>query len=289
MNRIARISHGQRIGLHLSMMSPPNITIIATTLRIVLWCASVIGVGVDVNASDDVGLRMADSVVPESEQIPAPLPDAGETSGLTLEQLEQMALSSNPSLQRAAALVNAAQGNWVQVGLAPNPSVGYEGQQLGSGGLAEQHGVLFSQEIVRGGKLRLNRAVAGTERMRLEQELGAQQQRVLTDVRIAYYEVLLAQRQIDLTENLIRISGEGSHAVDALYRAKEVGRADVLQAQLEIENAQILAQNARNRYESAWHSLSAVIGNPMIARQELLETPLHRRESLTLIRRLVGS
>jgi cobalt-zinc-cadmium efflux system outer membrane protein len=187
-----------------------------------------------------------------------------------LEQLEQMALSSNPSLQRAAALVGAAQGNWVQVGLAPNPSVGYEGQQLGSGGLAEQHGVLFSQEIVRGGKLQLNRAVAGTERMRLEQELGAQQLRVLTDVRIAFYEVLLAQRQIDLTENLIRISGEGVQAVDALYRAQEVGRSDVLQAQLETESAQILAQNARHRYESAWQSLSAVVGNPALARQSLL-------------------
>jgi cobalt-zinc-cadmium efflux system outer membrane protein len=270
MNQMTRISHGHRLGLPSRMTSPLNIARIAKTLRILLWCAAVIGARVKVEAGDDIGLRMADSVIPESEQILAPLPDTGEACGLTLEQLERMALSSNPSLQRAAALVGAAQGNWVQVGLAPNPSVGYEGQQLGSGGLAEQHGVLFSQEIVRGGKLQLNRAVAGTERMRLEQELGAQQLRVLTDVRIAFYEVLLAQRQIDLTENLIRISGEGVQAVDALYRAQEVGRSDVLQAQLETESAQILAQNARHRYDSAWQSLSAVVGNPALARQSLL-------------------
>ena len=92
------------------MTSPLNRTGIAKTLRILLWCASVIGVGVNVEAGDDIGLRMADSVIPEREQVPVPLPDTGEACGLTLEQLEQMALSSNPSLQRAAALVGAAQG-----------------------------------------------------------------------------------------------------------------------------------------------------------------------------------
>ena len=66
------------------------------------------------------------------------------------------------------------------------------------------------QEIVRGGKLRLNRAVADRERMRFEQELAAQELRVLTDVRIAFYQVLLAQRQIDLTADLIQISDNGS-------------------------------------------------------------------------------
>src|SRR5687767_5754339 len=43
---------------------------------------------------------------------PAPLP-----SSLTLADLEQIALSNNPSLGRAQALVTAARGNWVQVGL----------------------------------------------------------------------------------------------------------------------------------------------------------------------------
>lgn len=223
-------------------------------------------------AQSQVNLRMADSVLPAAEPIPLPAPEAAV--GLSLEQLEQMALTCNPSVQRAAAMVAAANGTWVQVGLAPNPSVGYEGQQLGSGGLAEQHGVLFSQEIVRGGKLALNRAVAGNERLRLEQELEAQRLRVLTDVRIAYFQVLLAQRQIDLTNNLIEIGQAGAKTVDALYRSQEVGKSDVLQAQLEIENSQILAENAKNRYAAAWRSLSAVVGNPMLTQQALEGDPL---------------
>lgn len=222
-------------------------------------------------AQQDIGLQMPSAVASAPvETLPIPLPEIEAACGLTLELLEQRAIAGNPSLARAAALVAAARGNTLQVGLPPNPGVGYEGQQLGSGGQAEQHGVLFSQEFVRGGKLRLNRAVADRDRVRLEQEFAAQQLRVLTDVRIAFYEALLAQRQIDLTNELVRISRGGVEAVDALFRANEVGRADVLQAQLETETAQILTQNALNRHDSAWRSLTAVLGDPQLPPQPLI-------------------
>jgi outer membrane protein, heavy metal efflux system len=89
-------------------------------------------------------------------------------------------------------------------------------------------------------------------------------------VRIAFYQVLVAQRQIDLTTNLVNISRQGAETADALYRAKEVGRADLLQAELEVESAQILAQNARNRHDAAWRSLAAVVGNRILPPQPLL-------------------
>jgi cobalt-zinc-cadmium efflux system outer membrane protein len=182
-----------------------------------------------------------------------------------LEELEQMALAGNPSLSRASAMVGAARGNWIQVGLPPNPAIGYSGQQIGSGGRAEQHGVLIEQEIVGGGKLRLNRQIAARELERARQEFAAQRQRVVTDVRIGFYRALVAQRQMQLTTDLVRISEEGMKAAESLLRAKEATRADVLQAQLEMENAAILAQNARNRHTAAWQELASVVGNPTLS------------------------
>lgn len=205
----------------------------------------------------------------EFEPLPLPPAELKPETGLSLAELEQMALSANPSLRRIQALVAAARANTVQVGLYPNPSIGYEGQQLGSGGLAEQHGVTFSQEFVRGGKLKLNRAVASRERMVIEQQLAAQQQRVRTDIRSAFYQVLLAQRQIEITEDLIRIDVEGVDSAEQLFRANEVGRADVLQAQLEAESARILLENARNRYNAAWQTLAAVLGDATFPPQPL--------------------
>jgi cobalt-zinc-cadmium efflux system outer membrane protein len=180
-----------------------------------------------------------------------------------------MALSANPSVARSAALVEAARGNWVQVGLPPNPSVGYEGQQIGSRGLAEQDGVFIGQEFVRGGKLRLNREMAAQEIAKAEHELAAQQQRVLTDVRVAFYQVLIAQRQERLTSELRNIAGEAVKTAEALLQAKEVGRVDLVQSQLELENADILVQNARNRSLAAWQTLASVVGNPAMPPQPL--------------------
>jgi len=194
--------------------------------------------------------------------VPVPPPDVHAAVGPSLADFEGMALSSNPSIARASALVQAARGNWVQVGLKPNPTVGYEGQQLGSGGLAEQHGVFAEQEFVRGGKLRLNREVAAQEVARAERNLATQQQRVLTDVRIAYYNVLIAQQQEQLTRQLVGIAEQSVDVTNQLLRAQEVGRPDVLQAQIEIENTRILAINARNRRATAWQSLVTVAGQP---------------------------
>jgi cobalt-zinc-cadmium efflux system outer membrane protein len=212
----------------------------------------------------------------QQEEVAVPVADGP----LTLETLEGMALAGNPSIARAQALVSAARGNWLQVGLPPNPQFGYQGQQLGSEGLAEQHGAMAQQEIVRGGKLRLNRAVAAQEVSRAQQELATQQQRVITDVRIAFIGVLVAQRQLEMTNELVTIAERGSAAAEALFNAKEVGRSDVLQAELEVENARILAQNARNRVSSSWQQLSAIIGRPRMSPQEVAGDLTEEHETL---------
>jgi cobalt-zinc-cadmium efflux system outer membrane protein len=201
--------------------------------------------------------------------------------GLSLSDLESMALACNPTLVRAQALVAAARGTCVQVGLKPNPNVGYEGQQLGSGGLAEQHGILLEQEIVTGGKLRLNRAVASQQVAIAEQEFVAVRQRILTDIRITFFQVLVAQRQIEVATELARLSEEVSKSVDALHRAQEVGRVDVLQADLERQQADILAQSAQQRLAGAWRELAAVIGEPTLVIQTLIGDPAAPSSDIT--------
>ncbi len=179
---------------------------------------------------------------------------------MQLPTFEHMALSSNPSLQRAMYMIGAAQGNAVQAGLLPNPTVGYEGQQLGSGGLAEQHGVLIGQELVRHSKRTLNRGIACREVNAAQHAYEVQRLRVLTDVRINFYRALRAQRQIAVTSELLDISRQAHASAESLFKAQEVGKADVLQAQLEVEAATIQHENAENRQRSSWSELCAVCG-----------------------------
>ncbi len=191
------------------------------------------------------------------------------SKGLSLEELEAIALRCHPSIQRASALANAARGRALQVGLQPNPSMGYQGQQLFSNGRAEQHGVTIAQDVIVREKLSLNRATVLNEVRQLEQDALATQQRVLNDVRIGFFRVLRAQQQIEANRELVDISEKGVRVAEALLKAQEVGRVDSLQAAIETESAKIQLQNAENRYQSAWQDLAAVSGQPMMPPQPL--------------------
>lgn len=188
---------------------------------------------------------------------------------LTLEELEQMAMIGNPSLAEARARVRALHGKWTQVGLPPNAVLGYSGQQLGSGGQAEQHGLYIGQEFVRGGKLRLSRAVVCQEIEKAEQEWAAQQLRVRTDVRLGYYEVLVSQQRNTVASEIVEIAEQAVATAEALFRAKEVSKVDVMRARTELQKSQLGQSNAHNQATGAWARLVVVLGN-----QELQPRPL---------------
>ncbi len=262
--------------------------------RAIGWTMALIGIGATFPGNLPSQERMPSGDSPVQERLPpgdlrgpAPLPSgdlttperlpspngtpAGTAGRLTLAELEQMALSGNPGLARAASVVGVAQGDCIQAGIPPNPTVGYEGQQLGSGGLAEQHGVLFQQELVWPSKLRLSRAAAGQRVMRSDHELAAMQLRVLTDVRRAYHQAVVAEKRVELSHDLVEIAELGVKAAEALFKAAEVGRADLVQAQLEVESSRIQEVNALNRRDAVWRVLSSVTGQPALIRVPLEE------------------
>lgn len=181
-------------------------------------------------------------------------------------------MRNNPTLAEARARVEAAEGNWLQVGLPPNTVLGYSGQQLFSAGQAEQQGLYVEQEFVRGGKLGLNRAVAAQELRKAEAMWAAQEQRVTTDVELGYYEVLIAQRRVKTTQTLIEIAGQAVTTSEALFKAKEVAKVDVTRAQIELQTTRIQHYNAEHAYDAAWKRLAAVLGMPGYQPQTLADT-----------------
>jgi hypothetical protein len=78
-----------------------------------------------------------------------------------LADLEEMAAKNNPTLLQAQRAVDAAQARKLQVGLYPNPVVGYQGDEIrgGSYGGGEE-GFFVEQPVILGGKLGLNRKIA---------------------------------------------------------------------------------------------------------------------------------
>ncbi len=180
----------------------------------------------------------------------------------TLQELEALALGNNPTLAQSRSQVTAAQGRYIQGGLYPNPSVGYMGSEIGNDGRGGQQGAYVGQRIVTAKKLQLNRATIEQEIQQAEWAAQAQEQRVLNDVRTAYYDLLVARRAVELEEQLLKIGQQGVKSAESLQVAKEVSRVDFLQARVEVEAAAIELQNAKNRYTAVCRKMAAIVGVP---------------------------
>src|SRR6266446_1069953 len=191
--------------------------------------------------------------------------EKGNQAGLTLGELEQMALSSNPTLAQAAAEIRAAAGRKLQSGLYPNPTVGYQGEQIrgGTQGGGEQ-GFFVSQDIVLGGKLGLNRRVFEQEKKQAEAEGEEQRLRVINSVRLFYYQALAAQEMVDLRRKLSQLAEDAVHTSHQLGNVGQADQPDVLQAEVEGEQAQLAVVSAEQNQLRAWRALAATVGKPQM-------------------------
>ena len=187
----------------------------------------------------------------------------GESSGLTLAELEQMAFSSNPTLAQAAAAVRAASAHQRQVGLYPNPTVGYQGEQIRGGiqGGGEQ-GFFIGQNIVLGGKLGLNRQVAEQEQKQAEAEAEEQRQRVINSVRMFYYRALASQEMVELRKKLGQVADDAVTTTRQLANVGQADKPDVLQAEVESDQAELAVVDAEQNQRRAWAELVATVGRP---------------------------
>lgn len=229
--------------------------------------------GISVRAADsgvsqasyqaEADLRPADAVS-SPERIVAVEPLAlptfePEACLLSLADVEQMAVERHPSLVAAGALVDEAAGQRHQVGLKPNPTVGYFGQQIADAG-TDQHGIYLEQQFVRGGKLQLNRAVLSQTMSAQSAEVQTQRLRILTDVRLRYFSALAAQGRRDAAENFLPVAIRGLDTAEQRQRAGEGTAIETLQSQALLAEVRLIAEQSRAEYEAAWKDLAAVAG-----------------------------
>jgi|SRR5579859_1411400 len=182
-----------------------------------------------------------------------------------LQDLERMAAEHNPALALAQRAVEAAQANARQSGLYPNPTAGYEGEEIrgGSFGGGEQ-GFFVEQPIILGGKLGLNRRVgAGTVKQR-QADAEAQRQRLANDVSMAFYRTLAAQEKLALELDLTSIAQSTVRVVHQLANVGQADETEVLEAEAEEQRREIAVDTARNKLKREWTILLAVAGVPSL-------------------------
>ncbi len=180
----------------------------------------------------------------------------------TIEELQQLALDNNPTFAQAGRRIDALRGEHLQVGLRPNPMIGYEGEDMGEAGSAGQHGMFVEQRVITGGKLGLNRAVVSHEIDQAQQQFEIQRLRILNDVKSRAYDALVAEQIVEMNRQLVEIGSSALRAAESLFKSQEVGQVDVLQARIEANSARLDLNTAQNEYQSAWRRLALAVGIP---------------------------
>ena len=188
--------------------------------------------------------------------------------GLTLDQLQDLALANNPTIRQLSASAQAAADYRYQVGLSANPVVGYAGTQLADQN-TDQHVVTVDREFVTAGKLDLNRNVLGHAVEAQKWDVESQRYRVLTDVRLAFLEALVAQRRIDVIDDFHQVVAKGADLAQKRFEAKEASQSDPLQAEIQLNEVEVLRQQAQFSWDAAWQEMAATAGVPNMDRSPL--------------------
>jgi cobalt-zinc-cadmium efflux system outer membrane protein len=191
-------------------------------------------------------------------------PASGQKT-ITLEELQEMAVQNNPTFAQSTANIQAAEGRKKQSGLYPNPTVGYQGEQIRGGSYrGGEQGFFVQQDIVLGGKLGLNRQIFDQELKQAQTESEEQRLRVITNVRMSYIQGLASQQTLELRRSLSKLAED---AVGTSHQLANVGQADapdVLESEVEAQQAQLAVTMAEQNQYRVWKELAAVVGNPRL-------------------------
>ena len=199
----------------------------------------------------------------ESDQafIPTMNP-AGRT--WTLKELESIANTIHPALQRDIARIDSARGDALQASLYPNPHFDTNNPQVFTG----QNTLLnagIMQEFVVKGKKRLDHAAA--IKVVQQSEFAYVQDRftLLTALRQQYYTVVAAKRRVEALQKLRIVTSSSVQSGKQLEeRAGEVAPIDVYVLEIDNQRVEAELENRIRLLRGARNQLAAIVGDQSI-------------------------
>ena len=227
------------------------------------------------NAPNHANHQMQEPENPDvqaSASLPTPelLQEVSARPPKKLSEFIQLADADNPTLKQAAAIVRRSAAEAKQAGLYPNPSVGYQGEQIRGGSFGGgEHGAYIAQSIILGGKLGLRRNIYEQQTKSDEAAAEAQIERVHSDVTQAFYKTLAAQETVAVQRRLLKLSLDAVETVRQLANVGQADSPDILQSEVEAEQAKIDYTNAQRNFLQKFRMLAAVAGQSDLAASPL--------------------
>ncbi len=222
---------------------------------------------IDATQSVEQRRSLAEALFPDVNPAIDKTPQVVDAAPMTLTSLQQLALENSPVVRQAAASVENARGQAVQVGLYPNPTFGYEGDTIGTAKTAGYNGVFFTQEFITAGKLTLAQNAAMNEMRATQADLRKARISLASDVRRNYFKVLIAQERLRFSRSIEKLSNEVYQAQIDLVTGGESAPYEPLQLRVFAVLARNNVIQSTNGRDAAWRQLAAAVGLPYMARQ----------------------
>jgi len=192
-----------------------------------------------------------------SEPVPEPGPNGRP---YTLAELQQIAAANSWQLQQAAYDVQFAKGNLIQAKAYPNPTVGYEVDPSNDGSTPGVQGVFVDQTVKFAGKLKLQTAAAEMDLRNAELALKRARSDLATQVRSAYFGVLVAKETVRVNRALARFTDEIYRIQTGMLGGGFAAPYEPATLRAQAHLARVAYNQSIQNYIYAWKPLVAAIG-----------------------------
>ncbi len=189
-------------------------------------------------------VQLTDTETAEQKAVPLEHP----TGEVTLRDALALALMNNPRLAAFSWEVRAREANVIQAGLLPNPEITIELENFGGSGATSgfdgsENTLWLSQLIELGGKRTKRRTVADFDRAVAGWDYESARIDTLTEVALAFSQLLAAQERHALSEELVGVTEEALRIVGEQVKAGAVSAVEKYRAEVAL---------ASSRVELAW-------------------------------------
>jgi outer membrane protein TolC len=164
------------------------------------------------------------------------MPSDSSARELTLDEAERIALEENPEIHVAVRRLAMAEAHVPAAGALDDPQFMYRGWQVPLKHPwdynAAQNMLMISQALPGPGKRGLETGIARTDVQAEKDALESSRLRVRVEVRKAFYDLLLAQDEMQIHNQHVVIAHQAIEAARIKYTTGKVPQQDMLKAQL---------------------------------------------------------
>jgi outer membrane protein, heavy metal efflux system len=203
---------------------------------------------------------------------------AQESSSATLKSVVERARAANPDILAARKTWEMARAKVPSESAYPAPEIGVEYWGFSRSGLnagsAEEKWYDVAQTVPFPGKLTLRGRAAAHAARREEEVYRAAERDVVSQVKQAYYDLLLAQHTVRVYEETAGILRRIAGIAESKYAVGKASQPSVLRAQVELSKTQNGAITAGQRRDTARAMLNSLLARPAETPVEAVEEPL---------------